>query len=89
MTQPENTNVLEATNAPTNKSEPGCLGCLGMIFMLMLIFNGCSSLFTSDSSSSDSSGVCVGNACWDSKEDLERDVCAVDPSLKGCDKYKN
>ncbi len=53
MTQPEKTNVSEVTNAPTNKDEPGCLGCLGMIFILYVLFSGCSSLFTSDSSSSD------------------------------------
>ncbi len=53
MTQPKKTNVPQATNVPTNKSEPGCLGCLCMIFILIAIFDGCSSLFTSDNNNSD------------------------------------
>lgn len=84
MTQPEK------NDSPTSNKDAGC-GCLLLIFLITSIFGGCSHLFNSDNSSSSnsSSGICVGNACWDSAEDLEKDVCKADPSLRGCDKYKN
>jgi hypothetical protein len=67
-----------------------CIGCLVLFSFVAFLISFCTRQESPNEPSTyeNPDSGCLGTYCWGSLEQIERDVCKTDPSIRGCEKYR-